>query len=113
MLVVTQMFIGLAGLHPPALLKPTTMKKYYFTFGPQHFTKEGLNLEDYYVTVEAFNGQQARSLFLNHFMRKEMNSLSDFSYQYDEEDFREIQEHCTAGEYRKFVLLDLSELNEG
>ena len=86
------------------------MNKYYFTFNSQHFTKEGYSLENHFVSVEALSWEQARSLFLNHFMAKEMNCLTDFSYQYDAVDFVRMEPHYPAGEFRRLILLDLNEV---
>lgn len=75
------------------------MNEYYFTFGQQHYTTEGVEMKDHYIKVIAETGDKARGLFITHFMSKHMEAPDKFSLQYEAEEFDVIKHLYPRGEY--------------
>lgn len=63
------------------------MKKFYFTFGINHFTNDGQSLQNEFIIVESLDWDKARSIFIREFSSKELPTPSSWSWQYTEEEF--------------------------
>lgn len=63
------------------------LQRYFFTFGQDHVNNQGMPLRDYFVTVMAFDYEQARNLFLVHFADHQLPRRMQWSMQYTEGNF--------------------------
>jgi len=77
------------------------MKKYYFTFGGNHYTTDGTCMRDYYVVVSAPDYGTARNHFCQHFALPMMGNASKWSFQYEEKDFK--FHFFPAGEFEHLI----------
>lgn len=70
------------------------MKKYFFTFGQNHYTKEGFPMKNSWVEVNAKSYNLARECFVDVFMNQQMIAPDKFAFQYEEgEKFWEESKH--------------------
>lgn len=74
------------------------MKNFYFTFGQDHHTTDGVDMMDYYVRVIADDYMTARKLFVRFFSSVFMEAADKWAFQYDEEHF--TPEYFRNGEYQ-------------
>lgn len=63
------------------------MKNYYFTFGQNHWNREGFPMKNHWVKVTADSYEAARSLFMQEFTSNYMERPDKFAFQYTEEEF--------------------------
>lgn len=63
------------------------MQNYFFTFGQNHYTNEGVAMRDYWVRVEAKSYKEARESFINNFTSIYMSDIDKFAFQYSEKQF--------------------------
>lgn len=73
------------------------MKKFYFTFGQNHYSVKGEHMAPYWVTVSAPSYGDARNHFCYFFAKEHMGSSSKWAFQYTEEDFS--PKYFPGGEY--------------
>lgn len=73
------------------------MKKFFFTFGSNHYTSEGIPMRDFWVTVHAPGYDKARELFIDRFSSVYMDAPDKWSFQYSEKSFS--PEYFPNGEY--------------
>ena len=62
-------------------------KNFYFTFGQEHKTVDGVPMKDYHVLVRAENGEIAREIFIEKFTKVRMPSWDMFFTGYSEKHF--------------------------
>ena len=60
---------------------------YYFTFGQNHWNKEGYPMKNSWVRVVAGNYEEARTKFVNQFSSIEMEKPDKWEFQYEEKEF--------------------------
>lgn len=77
------------------------MKKYFFTFGSNHFVPKGMELEGtclfrYYVTIEAEDMSTARGIMFNRYKDK-------WSFCYEEHQFENSIAQFNLTEFEKIV----------
>jgi hypothetical protein len=73
------------------------MKNYYFTFGQDHWHKEGIPMKNFWVRVQAHSYEEARVCFIEKFSSLYMQTPSTWSFQYEE--FRFRKEYFPGGEF--------------
>lgn len=76
------------------------MKNYYFTFGSNHITTDGVAMENYWVRVVATDYGIARNIFVEQFTKVRMSAPDKFAFQYDDTDFK--PHYFPRGEYEVF-----------
>ena len=75
-------------------------KNYYFTFGQDHKTVDGVPMKDYHVLVRAENEGVAREIFIEKFTKIRMPKWDMFFTGYSEKQFE--PRFFPLGEYAKF-----------
>ena len=75
------------------------METYYFTFGQNHWHRDGIPLKDYWVRVVAEDYGKARMLFIERFSSIYMEAPDKWSMQYKEKDFK--SSYFPNGEFTK------------
>jgi len=86
------------------------MMNYYFTFGGDHWHKEGIPMKNFWVRVIAGSYESARETFINKFSSIYMQTPSTWSFQYEE--FRFRKELFPGGEFMLLQEQELSDLKE-
>lgn len=74
------------------------MKNYYFTFGQNHWHRDGIPMKDFWVRVQAEDYITARIIFINKFSSIYMEREDKWAFQYEEEDFE--PEYFGLGEFQ-------------
>lgn len=74
------------------------MRRYYFTFGKNHFTKEGLSLGEYYVQVNSIDAVSAEVRF-KEWVKNNMTSETAWSRIYAENEFNGYRNYFPSGMY--------------
>lgn len=86
------------------------LNNYYFTFGSVHWTKDKTSLSDVWVRVVAEDYNIARCIFIVMFAIPYLPSVSQWSMQYEEKNFKEDAKRLfTGGElvcYRQDLIED-------
>jgi hypothetical protein len=76
------------------------LKNFYFTFGTAHVTLDGVPMCQYYVRVESCEYWRAREVFNKVFAVPYMGRAGAWSFQYEEDKFKEdVEPWCIRGEY--------------
>ena len=75
-------------------------KNYYFTFGQDHRTMDGVPMKDYHVLVRAENEGVSREIFIEKFTKVKMPSWDMFFTGYSEKEFE--PKFFPKGEYARF-----------
>jgi len=63
------------------------MKNFYFTFGQNHWHKDGFQMHNYWVRVKSDSYENARIKFIEKFTSIYMSAKDKWAFQYDEEEF--------------------------
>lgn len=74
------------------------MNRYYFTFGSNHFTKEGISMRNCYVQVNSTDIVSAEVRF-KEWVKNNMASENAWSWVYTEEEFNESRKYHPGGIY--------------
>lgn len=79
------------------------MKKFYFTFGQDHWTREGYPMKNNWVMVKAEDYNAARLIFVERFTSLYMQTDMTFSMHYDENEWTpDVEAYFPLGEYKSF-----------
>lgn len=64
------------------------MNNYYFTFGQNHWHRDGIPMSNYWVRVVAESYDKAREIFIQRFTSVYMQDPMKFAFQYEENKFK-------------------------